>query len=213
MATILRWMHFVDNCIFLFLMCCRANLYKCAIRTKFAIKPWFFLNILTPTSKNQPVSDKVWTKNAKICIKNKMVAHWKSNFQTQPISMKHVSNCSLWYHILKKSLQACAPKIACLSSTWSKCFKIVHFSHWRQDFQIDLFTTCQGQYFDSQILQIWYQQKAYTLLSTTNINKSHLLIIMCADLHFIPVSVCRTHQCVYRGQRAKYLFCWSGQPA
>ena len=59
------------------------------------------------------------------------------------------------------------------------------------------------KYFDSQIglLQIWYQYKAYTLLSGKNITKSHLGIITCTELHFIPLTVCRTHQWVYRGQR------------
>ena len=43
-----------------------------------------------------------------------------------------------------------------------------------RDFQIGLFTTCQGQKFRWSMLQIWYQNKAYTRLSTENITKSHL---------------------------------------
>ena len=32
---------------------CKVFIYKCATRTKFAIKPLFYLNILTPTSEKE----------------------------------------------------------------------------------------------------------------------------------------------------------------
>ena len=50
------------------LTCWRISLYKCAIGIKFAVKPKFFLNILTLTSEK---STKVRTKLAKTCIKTK----------------------------------------------------------------------------------------------------------------------------------------------
>ena len=70
-ATRMRWMHFVENFIFLFQTCWRVSLYKCAIRIHFAIKPQLFWTFWHQHQKNRPMDDKIRTKVAKICIKTK----------------------------------------------------------------------------------------------------------------------------------------------
>ena len=51
-----------------------------------------------------------------------------------------------------------------------------------------------------QILQIWYQHKAYTLLSTTKITKSHLGITF-GQSYALYQSLSAGHKCVFRKQR------------
>ena len=148
------------------------------------------------------MDDKVRTKIAEICIKTKWRPIKSQIFKLNQFQL-NMSQIVPYDSTFKKSLQACSSEIACLGVKGSKCFKIVYFSHWRRDLQISFFPRVKVKYFESQILQIWYQHEAFTRLSTYNITKSHQGIIMCAELQFIPITVCRTHQCVYRGQRGK----------
>ena len=119
-----------------------------------------FLNILTPSSKKILSGDKVRTKIAKICIKTK----WRLIESQYQRNMSQIVSSDTTF--IKKNLQACASKITCLRATGSKCFRIVHFSHGRRDFQISLLSMCQGQIFRKSNTANLVSTQAYTLLST-----------------------------------------------
>ena len=112
----------VENCIFLFLTCWRVSLFKCAIRTHFAIKPPVFWTFWHQHQKNRPMDDKVRTKVAKICIKTKWRPTESRIFKLNQFLTKHVSNCSLWYppQISQQSWTSKMKHFGDIGSQWYK---------------------------------------------------------------------------------------------
>ena len=124
MATRMRWMHFVENCIFLFLTCWRVSLYKCAIRTHFAIKPQFFWTFWHQYQKNRPMDDKVRTKVAQICIKTK----WRPlKVEFSNLTIFDETCLKLFLMISPSSLQSWTSKMKHFGDIGSQWYKMADF--------------------------------------------------------------------------------------